>query len=501
MKKLISLALALLLAVSLTVPAFAAGSRERTVGVLLNGEQVAFPDQKPVLKNGRTMVPLRPLMEKLGGTARFEADKVYCTVGDTELTFTPGSSTVAVKKGTETSSVEMDAICYVVDGRTYVPVRFFAQALGYDVTWDSADQSASVVDRSAVIAEIDKNFTQLNAALARLKTDPTKNYQTTASYDISVKMAGLGAGVTSAALKMNLTMISSASDVEMKGTADASSLAKLMGIDAAVQDGSMTAADAAAIRTALANVSFDMILSVEKDTCYLRLPLLGAMMSGSFSAADLTKNADTWYSFSLGLKQMGFSADQLNGTADSTVGELVYAMTYSMNAGSGDLYTQALSSGTMLASLLGDASAVKSGTSCTWTLDAAKINALLGEEGISEETFKTFSVTLTAAGDGTLKCVIDVQTAPDPDLGTSMGISGEMTLTASSARLDLKLDMGSLGSAAYLLNMTMTPTAQSPATQPPAGATIVDLGSLLGIGSLTGVGGLTGIGAVPALAA
>ena len=69
MKKFLSLVLSLALALALAVPSYAAepAAQAETVGVIVDGERVAFSDAMPELRSGNTMVPLKVLVEALGG--------------------------------------------------------------------------------------------------------------------------------------------------------------------------------------------------------------------------------------------------------------------------------------------------------------------------------------------------------------------------------------------------------------------------------------------------
>ena len=53
-------------------------------------------------------------------------------------------------------------------GRTMVPVAFFAQALGYEVFWDDLYQTAVLLDRQEAADRIDQEFTLLNRLLHTL---------------------------------------------------------------------------------------------------------------------------------------------------------------------------------------------------------------------------------------------------------------------------------------------------------------------------------------------
>ena len=80
----------------------------------------------------RTMVPFRVLGETFGAEVNWDQDTqtVTYTYGDTELTMTIGEETYTVN-GTEKT---MDTAPVLSGDRTYVPVRFVGEALGYTVT-------------------------------------------------------------------------------------------------------------------------------------------------------------------------------------------------------------------------------------------------------------------------------------------------------------------------------------------------------------------------------
>ena len=80
----------------------------------------------------RTMVPFRVLGETFGATVDWDQDSqtVTYTYGDTELVMTIGEDTYTIN-GEE---FDMDTAPVLSGDRTYVPVRFVGEALGYTVT-------------------------------------------------------------------------------------------------------------------------------------------------------------------------------------------------------------------------------------------------------------------------------------------------------------------------------------------------------------------------------
>ncbi|MEE0511535.1 MAG: copper amine oxidase N-terminal domain-containing protein [Peptococcaceae bacterium] len=107
---------------------------------IISGDAAPYVDS-----NWRTMVPFRVLGETFGATVDWDQDNktVTYTYGNTTLTMTIGSTTYTVNGEDKT----MDTAPVLNGDRTYVPVRFVAEALGYEVTplQDSTGLTASVV--------------------------------------------------------------------------------------------------------------------------------------------------------------------------------------------------------------------------------------------------------------------------------------------------------------------------------------------------------------------
>ncbi len=103
------------------------------VSVFYNGEKVLF-DQLPVIENGRTLVPLRAIFEKIGAEVSWDAETSTITAvkDSTEIKLTLNSTT-AYKNG---EAITLDVPAKSVNGRTLVPVRFIADCFGVDVKWN-----------------------------------------------------------------------------------------------------------------------------------------------------------------------------------------------------------------------------------------------------------------------------------------------------------------------------------------------------------------------------
>lgn len=113
-----------------------------TIGTFVDGVDVDYEKYDSVLpqiKNGTTLVPVRAVTEAFDAAVTWNGEDRTVTVksGDTEIVLTIDSAK-AIVNGEEK---ELTAAPEIVEGRTIVPVRFIAQALGMDVEWDDASRT------------------------------------------------------------------------------------------------------------------------------------------------------------------------------------------------------------------------------------------------------------------------------------------------------------------------------------------------------------------------
>lgn len=110
------------------------------ISVRISGETVDF-DQKPVIYNDRTMVPLRAIFEKLGASVSWDNETKTVTGqrGATTVKITVGSNAMFVNGERR----KLDASAIVLSDRTLVPARAVAESFGCTVGWD--DATAAVI--------------------------------------------------------------------------------------------------------------------------------------------------------------------------------------------------------------------------------------------------------------------------------------------------------------------------------------------------------------------
>ncbi len=90
----------------------------------------------PIIKDNRTLIPIRAVIESLGGKVEWDPERnlVTVTCNDKEIKLAIGSKRIIVNG----ESMDNDAAPLVINGRTFLPLRFLLENLGFKVEWDPA---------------------------------------------------------------------------------------------------------------------------------------------------------------------------------------------------------------------------------------------------------------------------------------------------------------------------------------------------------------------------
>jgi hypothetical protein len=104
-------------------------------------------DSPPIIKNSRTLLPIRAVVEALGGTASWDAStkKVTVTLGSNTIELWIGKS-IAKVNGIDTSidSTNSKVVPEIINSRTMLPLRFVTENLGCDVQWDGTTKTITI---------------------------------------------------------------------------------------------------------------------------------------------------------------------------------------------------------------------------------------------------------------------------------------------------------------------------------------------------------------------
>ena len=116
-------------------------SGQADIGIFLNRKEL-FPDVPPIIDKGRTLVPVRFLLEAMGAQVEWRGDNgaVYIYLEDLSIELVMGSYTARLNG----RIVPLEAPARLIGSRAYVPLRFVAENLGATVSWLDEIRSVAI---------------------------------------------------------------------------------------------------------------------------------------------------------------------------------------------------------------------------------------------------------------------------------------------------------------------------------------------------------------------
>ncbi len=117
--------------------------------VTVNGVKKRIDSQgsKPIIMNNRTLLPIRVIIESLGGSIKWNGKtrEVTIVLNGHSIVLKIGNSTALVD-GIKTKIDPNDSkvVPIIINGRTYLPLRFIAEHLGATVDWGGATKTVTL---------------------------------------------------------------------------------------------------------------------------------------------------------------------------------------------------------------------------------------------------------------------------------------------------------------------------------------------------------------------
>ncbi len=96
----------------------------------------------PLIINDRTLLPVRAVVEEIGGTVGWNS-------GTREVTLTYGGDTIVLTIDSATAYLNneqqtLDTAPVIINDRTMLPIRFITESFGFDVAWDGNEQLVTI---------------------------------------------------------------------------------------------------------------------------------------------------------------------------------------------------------------------------------------------------------------------------------------------------------------------------------------------------------------------
>ena len=101
---------------------------------------------KPIVTDGRTLVPIRAIIEAFDGVVGWDGDTqtVKLTMADDVISLVINNKTAYLNNNAYT----LDVAPTVINGRTMLPIRFIAEGFNLGVAWEGDTQTVSIIRNS-----------------------------------------------------------------------------------------------------------------------------------------------------------------------------------------------------------------------------------------------------------------------------------------------------------------------------------------------------------------
>lgn len=442
------------------------------LSVQLNGAYVHFADAQPEKVNGRVMVPFRAIAEALGAEVTYDAGKITAKKNGQTLAFSLGGKqlTATDSVGKTVKTVQLDTAPYKKGGRTYVPVRFFAEAFGLTVQWDQDMQTAVLYDRAALVSDIDSKFTVLNKWIkAQPSTENARTLRTVATIGAVYTAFDTIDGDKDYKVDVKAEILANGQAVEATVTVYLRVLASYF-LDDPQADDVLTAAQAALLRSALSNVKLELLCNADSGNLYLKCPAVAKIL-----AIDETDNADlkalsngAWLHINWADSTFGalFSENLkiLKNNTFTSVGESIVASAESAvveyELGWEYLYDDVAHKVNNLNDLLGDKKFTASGSRYTAKLDKQ-----------NDDSGKTITGScMLNTADGSFSGTLESRSDSWNTTKTVLTFSGSV----QNCKLNVTCHTKNTGILSLDITLTTTESSVEPKNAPPAGDKIVE---------------------------
>lgn len=426
-----------------------------------------FPDAEPESKNGRTFIPVRAAFEALGAEVTWDqADKSVTAVkGDTTVVMALDSTKAEVTKDGQKQELTMDVAPYSKGGRTYVPVRFAAEAFSCAVGWDGDEHTVMIVDVDALLG--DATFENLDgwvrADLEREVPNPAK---TTGQMSLKMTMPDAQGKIQAYPLSATFSGISTDTKAELQMEMD---FAELFALFAGGND--LSAADKAELKK-LSQAAVETRMDLESGKIYFTIdcPLLLTMIGEGLG------DGNVWYLMDLaklsgagGFDYQSYlqGIEEMLGSEYAGFRELMVSLLSDLELTSAAYdYEMLQTSAEILCALLSDQAMVKSGSNYTVNWALKEDSSVLGQ----------IKMTYQTSGDRLVGVKMEMTIDDGMD---GMTLKMNVREDGTNTTMDMDIDLGSDLKLSFALSAKTVQANAQPAVEPPAGVQIVDIMDVL----------------------
>lgn len=158
-------------------------SATSNTNIVVNGVDFQAGEEIVIL-NGRTYIPVRDFTELLGAYVEWNSEnqEVYIAKENDKINFKINSNKVVFNSET----MYMDSKAVIINGHTYAPVRFVAEAFKHDVNW-RAETSTVLIDEFPIYVVKEGDTLTLLSDTLGISVDDLKSWNQLTSDEIKIE--------------------------------------------------------------------------------------------------------------------------------------------------------------------------------------------------------------------------------------------------------------------------------------------------------------------------
>ena len=116
----------------------------------INGTEKSIDENgtAPIIVNDRTLLPVRAVVEEIGGAVGWDGDTQTVTLNykEDEIQLVIDNTTAYLNNTAQT----LDVAPMIINDRTMLPIRFIAESFAFDVNWNDTEQRVTITKAAAV---------------------------------------------------------------------------------------------------------------------------------------------------------------------------------------------------------------------------------------------------------------------------------------------------------------------------------------------------------------
>ncbi len=165
----------LFLLVALALTSSMAASVQADTGnmsIIVNGEYTST-DTPPVIEGEQTLLPLRPILEKLGATVEWNEENrtVTCILGEKRASFAINSQIMDTSHG----KVTLNVPAKIINSRTMVPINAISEGIGAEIIQNNEDNTVIInygeEDMPYTYQTVTENITENDRTILTITTE------------------------------------------------------------------------------------------------------------------------------------------------------------------------------------------------------------------------------------------------------------------------------------------------------------------------------------------